>query len=66
MNHTADIVIIGGGVHGAGLAYHLAQAKAGSVVLLEKNALASGPTSKSGAIKEYAGMGEFSGDEMGL
>jgi len=45
-----DILITGGGVHGAGLAYHLSRAKVGRVTLLEKNALASGPTSKSGAM----------------
>ena len=33
---TADIVIIGGGVMGASAAYHLAQAGAGRIVLLER------------------------------
>ncbi len=33
---TADIVIIGGGVMGASAAYHLAQRKAGRILLLEK------------------------------
>ena len=33
---TADIVIIGGGVMGVSAAYHLAQRRAGRVVLLEK------------------------------
>jgi glycine/D-amino acid oxidase-like deaminating enzyme len=47
---STDILIIGGGVHGAGLAYHLSRAKVGTVTVLEKNALASGPTSKSGAM----------------
>ncbi len=46
----ADIVIVGGGVHGAGLAYHLAKAGSGRIVLLEKNSLASGPTGKSGTM----------------
>ncbi len=50
MTSSADIVIIGGGVHGSSLAFHLAQRKAGKVVLLEKNSLASGPTAKSGAL----------------
>ena len=50
MRSTADIVIIGAGAHGAGLAYHLARAGAGSIVVLEKKFVASGPTAKSGAL----------------
>lgn len=50
MNSTADIVIIGAGVHGASLAFHLAQAGAGKIVLLEKKNIAGGPTAKSGAM----------------
>lgn len=50
MIDTADIVIIGGGVHGASLAFNLARQKAGKIVLLEKNNLASGPTAKSSAM----------------
>ena len=47
---TADIVIVGGGVHGASLAYHLARKKAGRVVLIEKKFIASGPTGRSTAL----------------
>ena len=50
MTTTADIVIIGGGVHGCSLAFHLAASKAGRVVLLEKQHIASGPTAQSGAM----------------
>lgn len=50
MINTADIVIIGGGVHGASLAYNLAREKAGKIVLLEKKHMASGPTAKSSAM----------------
>jgi sarcosine oxidase subunit beta len=50
MINTADIVIIGGGVHGASLAYNLARKKAGKIVLLEKKHMASGPTAKSSAM----------------
>jgi sarcosine oxidase, subunit beta len=47
---AADVVIVGGGVHGASLAYHLARKKAGQVVLVEKKFLASGPTGRSTAL----------------
>ena len=50
MTPTADIVVIGGGVHGASLAFHLAVADVGHVVLLEKQHIASGPTAQSGAM----------------
>jgi sarcosine oxidase subunit beta len=50
MTPTADIVIIGGGVHGCSLAFHLAAASAGSVVLIEKKHIAAGPTAQSGAM----------------
>jgi sarcosine oxidase, subunit beta len=47
---TADVVIVGGGVHGASIAYHLARKKAGRVVLIEKKFIASGPTGRSTAL----------------
>src|SRR5437762_3679344 len=47
---TADFVIVGGGVHGASLAYHLARKKAGRVLLIEKKFIASGPTGRSTAL----------------
>ena len=50
MSETADVVVIGGGCNGASIAFHLAAGKAGRVVLLEKGALASGPTGRSTAI----------------
>lgn len=50
MIQTADIVIVGGGVHGASLAFHLARTRAGRIVLLEKKYLAAGPTARSGAL----------------
>ncbi len=50
MTETADFLIIGGGVMGASIAYYLAQQRSGRVVLLEREALASGTTGRSGAI----------------
>jgi sarcosine oxidase subunit beta len=46
MQPTADIVIIGGGVIGLSIAYHLAVKKAGKIVLLEKGQLGEGSTSR--------------------
>src|SRR5262245_21619626 len=57
---TADIVVIGGGVHGASAAYHLARKKAGRVVLVEKKFVASGPTGRSTAlVRGFYGMDFF-------
>lgn len=45
---TADIVIIGGGVVGTSIAYHLGRRGVGpGVVLLERDALASGSTGRA-------------------
>ena len=46
MDH-ADVVVIGGGVMGASTAFHLAEAGAGRVVLVEADQLAGGSTTKS-------------------
>src|SRR5436309_15922139 len=50
MATTADILIVGGGVIGTSIAFHLAKRKAGKVVLLEKAFLGAGSSGKSGAI----------------
>src|SRR4249920_2763051 len=50
MTTTADIIIIGGGVMGASIAYHLAKQGDSQVVLLERHALCNGTTGRSGAI----------------
>jgi sarcosine oxidase subunit beta len=46
MEKTADVVIIGGGIIGLSIAYHLALKKAGRIVLLEKGQLGEGSTSR--------------------
>jgi len=46
---TAEIVIVGGGVMGTSLAYHLAAMGVRGIVLLEKEALGAGSTGKSAA-----------------
>jgi len=46
MEPTADIVIIGGGVIGLSIAYHLGLKKAGRIILLEKGQLGEGSTSR--------------------
>lgn len=43
----ASVVVVGGGVMGASTAFHLAEAGVTDVLLLEKDALACGSTSKS-------------------
>ena len=45
---TAEIVIVGGGIAGASIAFHLASRGAKGVVLLEKGTICSGETSKAG------------------
>ena len=49
MTQTADVVIIGGGVTGCSIAYHLVRRGIGNVVVVEKSFLASGATGKSSA-----------------
>jgi sarcosine oxidase subunit beta len=44
---TAEVVIVGGGVMGASVAYHLTELGITDIVLLERETLASGSTSKS-------------------
>ena len=45
-----DTVIIGGGILGCSIAYHLACAGNSSVLLLERNTLASGATGRAAAL----------------
>ncbi len=50
MAQSADIIIVGGGVMGASIAYNLACQGAGRVALLERRAISTGTTGHSGAI----------------
>lgn len=49
MPNTADVIIIGGGVHGASLAFHLTR-RGVKPVVLEKNFVASGATGRSSGL----------------
>ena len=47
MSRRVEVVIIGGGVTGASIAFHLAAAGVRDVLLLERRTLASGGTGRS-------------------
>src|SRR5262245_34352907 len=47
---NCDFLIVGGGVMGTSIAWHLARKRVGRVVLLEKSFLGAGSSGKSGAI----------------
>ena len=47
---TADFVILGAGVMGASIAFHLAKRKAGRIVVIEKDHVASGGSGRSSAL----------------
>ncbi len=49
MSNTADVIIIGGGIHGASLAFHLGQ-RGLKALVLEKKVLASGATGRSSGL----------------
>jgi glycine/D-amino acid oxidase-like deaminating enzyme len=50
MSRTADVVIIGGGIQGASIAYHLTLRGQKNVVVLEKDTLASGCSGRTGGM----------------
>jgi sarcosine oxidase subunit beta len=47
---TADFVILGAGVMGASIAFHLARRKAGSIAVLDKDHVGAGGSSRSSAL----------------
>ena len=47
---TADIVIVGAGVMGASIAFHLAQRKAGRIVVIDKDHVGRGGSGRSSAL----------------
>jgi sarcosine oxidase subunit beta len=53
-SHRCDFLIVGGGVIGTSIAFHLAQRRAGHVMLLEKAYLGAGASGKSAAILHQA------------
>ncbi len=55
MKDQAEIVIIGGGIYGANIAYHLAKYGRKDVVILEKGEIASGESSHAaGLVTQFA------------
>jgi sarcosine oxidase subunit beta len=48
--NTADIVILGAGVMGASIAFHLARRKAGKIVVIEKDRVGRGASGRSSAL----------------
>src|SRR5438045_3451514 len=47
---NCDLIVVGGGVMGASIAWNLARRRVGRVMLLEKSFLGAGSSGKSGAI----------------
>jgi len=54
MRSSAEVVIIGGGIQGLSLAYHLARLGVAGVCLIEMNSLGSGSSGRSAAIIGHA------------
>ncbi len=50
MRETADVAIVGGGVVGVSIAYHLARTGRWRITLIEKDAIGAGATGRSSAI----------------
>jgi sarcosine oxidase subunit beta len=54
VKHTTNVIIVGGGIQGLSLAYHLASLGLTDVTLLERNTLGSGSSGRSAAIIGFA------------
>src|SRR5437016_14105664 len=50
MSETARVVVIGGGIWGCSIAYHLARAGVSDALVLERRELASGNTSQAAGL----------------
>jgi sarcosine oxidase subunit beta len=50
MMETADAVVIGAGIHGTNIAFHLARRGLKQIILLEKTAIAAGASGKTGGL----------------
>src|SRR5947208_2897707 len=48
--HTGDFIILGAGVMGASIAFHLAKRRAGRIVVLEKESVGQGASGRSSAL----------------
>lgn len=50
MQRSVDIAIVGGGIMGASLAWHLAKSRAGRIALFERAVIAAGASGRTGAL----------------
>lgn len=50
ISNTADIVVIGGGVMGSSITFHLSKRRAGKILLLERTTLGAGSTGRSSGV----------------
>ena len=48
LKRTADVVVIGAGIQGCSIAYHLAKSGIQEIVVLERSTICSGTTGRCG------------------
>jgi glycine/D-amino acid oxidase-like deaminating enzyme len=63
---SADVVIIGGGVNGASVAFNLARLGVRRVVLLERRHLGAGASGKSGSTRFAEGQPWIDSTDYGI